>query len=371
MFARGGLHVACRSVQLHQRSFVVNKVSRAHDARFLQGSYRKFCDGTSPQLDDPDVLRALLADPDNLMGEVHVSKSGEHVLSLDSKVDYSKDFNWAEFESRFGLNHDEDDLFDEQEVQIRKREKIKISSPGKKLRGSLKHAIVHGNDQFPEIWEKDFQNGGGDYFIKYYNEEDHEMNPRHHNTEKGSKTVKKDKSCAAASHPLRHAYMEREVVIRNKAKETLPAAGQEFQQPANRSRPGYERRAMSMEREMEKIAEKVLCKADSLWYEHGANIERVLLSPNMKNLTLFYTLDSESTRPVSWWRKLNTKSAKAVRAALAQQLKTKYVPRVFFQAVTSKRDAPSSTDRTELDMLFDKIAGERNSRCRSKEADKV
>ncbi|CDF77562.1 unnamed protein product [Chondrus crispus] len=211
-----------------------------------------------------------------------------------------------------------------------------------------------------------------DCAVDYCDEERPEGQWHTLNRRVASEPIKEDGKVAVdGPNLLQHAFMEREIPVHRGGKQIPPGVAQTFQQPVNHKRPGYERRVMSMEREMERVAEQVLCKADSTWYKAGANIERLLLSPNMKNLTLFYTIDSQARRPSSWWRKINAKSASSLRAALAQNLKTKYVPRVYFEEATINKTSRVTPAESKLDILFDKIAAEREMKVHTAEESEV
>lgn len=376
MFRQRGLAVASRTALVYRTSTSEKKPDQIWRLQVLKRLNRSYCTNLPPEYDDSELVRVLTASQDDLVREVFISASGEQNLTLDPTIDYGNDFDWAEFERRFGLDHDEDNLFDEESLfyddgeQIRRKTRTKRKKPdGKpeKCNSSADHC-----DSFTKRDKKGAHAMSPDCTVEYCDEEKPEGQRHTLNLRVASEPITEDGKVAVDEpNILQHAFMEREIPVQRGGKHIPPGVAQTFQQPVNHKRPGYERRVMSMEREMERIAEQVLCKAESTWYKAGANIERLLLSPNMKNLTLFYTIDSQARRPSSWWRKINAKSASSLRAALAQNLKTKYVPRVHFEEATINKTSRVTPAESKLDILFDKIAAEREMRVRTAEESEV
>lgn len=312
-----------------------------------------------PGDEDPEVLRFISASKEDLIREVYVNDDGEEVLTVEANAPFDNSFDWNEFEQRLGLNDIDDADVDEAWERLQRKYGMKPKKTEEKFEHASKRAV-------PKVKHRNFDSTGKVFrdvgiSIEYCDEEPreaHEYYPLHaHDDSTPSQETNRDSSDRTDS--LQHAVSPRPSRKLRTIETELPSDTDGLQQPVNRKRPGYERRVMSMEREMEKIAGDVLCDDNCEWYAEGGNVERVLLSPNMKNLTIYYTLDSASKRSPSWWRKINTRSAATLRSALSQRLVTKYVPRVFFEP---QEDGLSSAvdNKSQIDTLFEQIAAERS-----------
>lgn len=127
-----------------------------------------------------------------------------------------------------------------------------------------------------------------------------------------------------------------------------------LRQPLHR-RQGYENRIASREAEMERLVTDILIERGSDWYSAGANIQRVLLSPNSRNLTIYYTIDDESGKMSrKEWRRLNKAMSARIHKAIFKRMDVRYVPSIFFERVRED-DSNSSA----LDAAFAQIEEER------------
>lgn len=324
-----------------------------------------------PELDEPEIARFLAASQEDLIREVYIADTGEELLTVEADAVLDASYDWADFERRIGLDDIDEAAIDEGWERLQRKYGMKSSKIDDKLKGASKRDAASRSEHSRfDATGKRFTDVG--ISVEYCDEEPPEaqQRPRSQAQNVAPPNSEDQNDPAEKVGPLQHAAMQKQSSRLDRIETRLFNGAEAFQQPVNRKRPGYERRVMSMEREMERIAEDVLCNDDSHWYA-GANIERVLLSPNMKNLTVYYSLDDGSTRPASWWRKMNGKLAKTVRAAFAQRLETKYVPRVFFEEVTNEQAVDGAIgEKSQLDMLFDQIAAERSENDRAdKEVD--
>lgn len=128
------------------------------------------------------------------------------------------------------------------------------------------------------------------------------------------------------------------------------------QQPTNRRGPGYERRAQRLQRQLGELTERVLCERENEWNECGGEIEQVVLSPNLRNLTIFYDVGPGERDVTRGWKKICEDMTGVIHAEIARQIDGKYVPRVHFERV-----GRLTRDEKEMDVedLFERIAAER------------
>lgn len=322
---------------------------------------RRLCTPPS-ELDDKTIEQLLMiGDVTNKpTREVILSETGEEILELGTQDPFDKSYDWDEFERRFGIYDVSDEEIDRDYETLKKKLNIRTERVDKKeLRSKRARPFTN---RVPKKME------GRNFSVQFVDDDE---NPPHDNSTE--QTTEK----AIASKPERteasdgfFSYMATEVAEAGRQKEqtsarkgaknsTDPIHEQIFaesdalKQPAHQKRPGFERRVMNMERQMERIVEGVLCTPGSEWCKSGGDVEQVLLSPNMKNLTIYYNVE-ESEQDTQWWKKMNTKYAGIVRTALATRLETKYVPRVFFdegKQISGKKD--------ELNSLFHQIESER------------
>ncbi len=123
--------------------------------------------------------------------------------------------------------------------------------------------------------------------------------------------------------------------------------------PAHTKKPGYELRVMRMESEMSRIVAHTLAFRYPEWCSSGAGIVEVALSPNMRDLTVFYDIAEEKLKEKGWAKMLK-QITKGVRSEIAK-LDIRYAPRVHFQC-----GQPSDSRQHEaLDDIFAQIAKER------------
>lgn len=313
-----------------------------------------------PYSDDPDIARILSAPKEDLIRDIYVSETGEELLTVEADAVLDGSFDWGDFERRFGLDNTDDEAVDGWERLQEQYHMNTETIDDKQSNGA--HCTGAPKDMRTRFTSGGRKFTGIGFSVEYCETEPPEAASMSDPPEaqRQSVKIKHEKSPKQSVGSLEHAAMGRQSSGPDNVEARVFSDSHAFRQPANRKRPGYEQRVMSMEREMEKIAVDVLCKKSSQWYAEGADVERVLLSPNMKNLTVYYTVETGSTRPASWWRKAHAKSASSVRAAFAKRLETKYVPRVHFAEVGKDDDSSGAIgDKSQLDMLFDQIAIER------------
>lgn len=331
-----------------------------------------------PSSDQPDIERILTTPKKELIRDVYMSKTGEELLTVEADAALDSSFDWGNFERRLGLDKADDEIVDEGWERLQEKYQMNTKTiddnPSSRIRrtGAPKDPRARFTPAGRNFTDMGFS-------VEYCDGDPPEANmsdPPEANLSdppeaqhEGVK-IKQEKSPKQIVGSLQHAAMGRQSSGSDNGEARMFSDADVFRQPVNRKRPGYERRVMSMEREMEKIAVDVLCKESSLWYTEGADVERVLLSPNMKNLTVYYTVETGSTRPASWWRKTHAKSASSVRAAFAQRLETKYVPRVYFEEAGKDGDSGGAIgNKSQLDALFDQIATERAAISHANELD--
>lgn len=327
-----------------------------------------------PEFDEEAIKKLLmLADEKNKpTREVIVSQTGEELVDVSIEDSPEKSHDWDEFERRCGIYDATEEEIDRDWELLTKESNIRVEYVEKKGSRS-KRARPFSRNARKTIEGRNFS-------IEFVDDDDENL-PHSKATAQPTEeaTVPKPERTRNLSGHFSHTaaemaeaeYRSEQTSVRQGAKkvadpiyEQVFAETDALKQPAHQKRPGFERRVMSMERQMERIVEDVLCAPGSEWNTAGGDMERVMLSPNMKNLTIYYNAD-ESRQDAEWWKKMNTKYAGVVRAALASRLETKYVPRVFFdegRQISGKAD--------ELDALFRRIESERAEPNISKPGDK-
>ncbi len=133
--------------------------------------------------------------------------------------------------------------------------------------------------------------------------------------------------------------------------------GSEFVDSALKStKPGFEKRILRQEKEMSRIVEQVLATRVCEWNKYGASVHHVALSPNSRDLTIYYQVPN-SVLHTAQWRKLLKRISRNIRSVISKH-QPRYTPRVHFQCGSSK-----TNEMDELSNLFAEISRERNSTC--------
>lgn len=125
-----------------------------------------------------------------------------------------------------------------------------------------------------------------------------------------------------------------------------------FKQPRNLSKERYEHRVAAMESQFSALIEEVLSRMPE-WQLMDCEVERILLSPNKRNLTIYYTNPMQSDPRASkklknWWKDVIAE----VKRDISSRLSVRYVPSIFAE----QTKAADST----MDDLFNQIALERS-----------
>lgn len=124
--------------------------------------------------------------------------------------------------------------------------------------------------------------------------------------------------------------------------------------PVNAKKPGFEKRVMRLESEMSNIVERVIAMRYPEWDKVRAYVVQVALSPNTRDLTVFYEV-KEEVRKAKEWGKLVQQIAKGVRLEIAK-LDIKYAPKVHFHC----GNGGNGLGRVgELEEIFSRIAKDR------------
>lgn len=323
--------------------------------------FRNVC--SSPSDIDEETVKTLqmLSDENNKpVREVIISQTGEELLELGTQDPFDESYDWDEFERRFGIHDVTDEEIDQGWEELKKNFNARTERVVEK--GTKSKRARPFTRKAPKKIE-------GENFSIEFVDDDEEYSPHTEAAERAPEKASNLKPRQEKSSRFFTNTAEEITKVERVGKqpstwkggkqtkdpiyEQLFAETDALKQPLHKKRPGYERRVMSMERQMERIVENVLCKPGSEWCTAGGDVERVMLSSNMKNLTIYYNIEG-SERNAAWWKKMNATYAGEVRAALASSLETKYVPRVFFDKGS---EASSKTD--ELDALFHRIESER------------
>lgn len=120
------------------------------------------------------------------------------------------------------------------------------------------------------------------------------------------------------------------------------------------TKPGFEKRVLQQENKMSRIVEHVLATGFDEWSKFGASIDRVALSPNFHDLTVYYQVPKSVLNTKQWKSLLKQISAK-LRTKISKQ-QSRYTPKVHFECVSNKKN-----ESDLLNDLFDEIANERKS----------
>lgn len=289
----------------------------------------------------------FFADPENthLRDELY-SPEGKKLLTVEADQDFDK-MDWGEFERIFAIDSTTDEEIDAGWEELKTKFHIR-DTPVKTKRKRTRFArpkVVVANETDTE--NNDVEEGPSLQFNNL--EADKSLSA-------GKQEMEEQWHTVSPSEPL-----DDQPAILNGGLPKQFSDPDAFQQPINKKRPGFERRVMSMEAEMEKIVVDVLCKGNPVWSTEGADVERVLLSPNMKNLTVYYTLDDSSySNRKRWWKRTNAKFESAVRAALARELHIRYAPQVHFERLKTTSTSPETKgELSEIEKLFEQIEEER------------
>lgn len=305
--------------------------------------------------------------------EVLLSPDGQPLHEVTPEALSNSSFDWAAFERRFGL-----DTVTDEEINI------DWEKHGKSWEGNESHHAdnespfhtPHTPDSTSEgRWTKPNKFESSHASFEFVDDDEIDLDLNDHssthqtNQSKPSTNIQRPKPSLFENSamefwrdkPSQKAPPPRKgrKQLSDPLEQHLFSTTDPLQHQPNRKRPGYERRVARMERQMEKIAEVMLCDPNSEWSKEGAEFERAMLSSNMQNLTVLYNADG-SHREEKWWRKFNAKYAGMLRARMASELRTKYVPRVFFQ-----RGWEHVSTKHELDGLFERIEMERAERVES------
>lgn len=327
--------------------------------------------------DDEEVLR-MISDPSSKVRDVYMSEDGEELFTVEADADLTK-IDWERFERAFGLNSAvTDEEVDAGWEELKRKYNVKTK------------AVPAGNARYSKLKQRSRPSNGHSFLNKRlslqfvdeeaptteavpfpeFNVEPDTVHDRGAQLSDVHQVTGKTENTANAGHVENRGPQLTlgSVKLPEEAQQTINLENADaFKQPVNKERPGFERRVMSMESEMEKIVVDVLCNRDSEWYAEGGDVERVLLSPNMKNLTVYYTVaHCNPPRSPAWWRKSHRKFAAKIRATLAQQLETRYVPTVHLEQAECKTDSEQGGG-SDLDQLFDQIAAERGGTGRANE----
>lgn len=120
--------------------------------------------------------------------------------------------------------------------------------------------------------------------------------------------------------------------------------------PIQAKKPGMETRIRRQQNEMWNIVHNILTTEFTQWDKSGANIVQVVLSPDLRNLSIVYDAPPEVISDKSWGRLLK-QATRSIRVELSKR-HAKYAPKVHFQC-------GSQSEKQQLDDIFDQIALER------------
>lgn len=289
--------------------------------------------GTEEETDGFEVA------PDRLKEE-YLNESGEVTLSLHRDMLFDDSFDWAEIERIAGISGD-DSMFAPDGAEDEEFEMI-WSAGGVLAEGDQEVHIQKAGDQ------NDVGCGEG--------KSEHERDIPGKRREPSLSLNTVDFTDDPVGVRTRFQAAKLQSADAAVACEELPPHA------TNKQRPGYERRVMSMEREMERIVEEVLHVESAEWEQHGCDTHHVGLSANMRDLTIFYDLDiALSGKDAAAWKRTLKRLTGAVRSELASRLDIRYAPRVHFQnGMPGDGDRDCKSDRrTKLDDAFARIAEER------------
>lgn len=341
---------------------------------------RCLCRTTRDEEGHSNPSRTAANDENKIHRETTISEDGKVLYDLHPGIAFDESYDWKELQKNLGLDKLTDEDFEREWAEIEKssgyfecyehelpEDEFEIpavldgSSP-KDInggftvadeKGSIKYEDQHGSIEI----EHDVMPGFAK-FLSQSNMNQHQKGINNHpdSIDTSEQSVSNNKTNQERNLKHRKSGSNRlNRELQNTLKERVQSESNALRQPKNQQKPGNEHRVMSLESEMEKIAADVLCKPDVEWYSQGADLRRVLLSPNMQKLTVYYDIDHSSIQTRRWWKKMNDKYEKLVRSALATRLETKYVPKVFFV-----QGDPEEAKKNEIDSIFQRIAEERS-----------
>ena len=127
----------------------------------------------------------------------------------------------------------------------------------------------------------------------------------------------------------------------------------DFDLPPDPKKEKYENRVAGLQAMFSSLIEDVLSRKPE-WSRIDCEIQRILLSPNRRNLTIYYSTehkpDPQTRKALKlWWK--NTISD--IKREISSQMTIKYIPNVFAEI--------SKVKESNIDELFDQIQRERST----------